>query len=132
VCLGLKNPVPSMNDDAEKLRDYLKTTENDDFVNAIEKRLFTGTVPANKNYITGTVPANESYVTGTVGGGGRQGGRVKGGSSRGWERVGELYIASVGSRAGGDNRKRARSAQRRVGPKAGAPAPGSPVRASFP
>ena len=40
------------------------------------------------------------------------------------------------SRAGGDNRKRARSAQRRVGPKArptaGAPAPGSPVRASFP
>ena len=41
-----------------------------------------------------------------------------------------------GSRAGGDNRKRARSAQRRVGlkarPTAGAPAPGSPVRASFP
>ena len=37
---------------------------------------------------------------------------------------------------GGDNRKRGRSAQRRVGPQArptaGAPAPGSPVRASFP
>jgi hypothetical protein len=30
------------------------------------KRLFTGTVPANKNYVTGTVPANKSYVTGTV------------------------------------------------------------------
>ena len=56
------------------------------------------------------------------------------GFRREWE--GELYIASVGSRAGGDNRKRARSTQRRVGPKArptaGAPAPGSPVRASFP
>jgi hypothetical protein len=30
----------------------------------------------------------------------------------------ELYPASVGSRAGGDNRKRRRSAQRRVGTKA--------------
>jgi hypothetical protein len=43
---------------------------------------------------------------------------------------------AVGSRAGGDNRKRARSALWWVGPKArptaGAPAPGSPVRASFP
>jgi hypothetical protein len=29
----------------------------------------------------------------------------------------ELSPASVGSRAGGDNRKRVRSAQRRVGPK---------------
>jgi hypothetical protein len=28
--------------------------------------LFTGTVPANKNYVTGTVPANKNYVTGTV------------------------------------------------------------------
>ena len=40
---------------------------------------------------------------------------------------------TVGSRAGGNNRKRARSAQRRVGlqarPTAAAPAPGSPVRA---
>ena len=92
---------------------------------------------------TGTVPANKSYVTGTVGGGGRgEAGREGEGREqeglgevrREWE--GELYIASVGSRAGGDNRKRARSAQRRVGPKArptaGAPAPGSPVRASFP
>ena len=35
-------------------------------------RLFTGTVPANKNYVTGTVPANKSYVTGTVGGGGKE------------------------------------------------------------
>ena len=49
---------------------------------------------------------------------------------------GNFTLASVGSQAGGDNRKRARSAQRRVGPKArptaGAPAPGSPVRVSFP
>ena len=29
------------------------------------KWLFTGTVPANKNYVTVTVPANKSYVTGT-------------------------------------------------------------------
>jgi hypothetical protein len=28
--------------------------------------LFTGTVPANKNYVTGTVHANKNYVTGTV------------------------------------------------------------------
>ena len=34
------------------------------FVNRTE--LFTGTVPANKNYVTGTVPANKSYVTGIV------------------------------------------------------------------
>jgi hypothetical protein len=32
----------------------------------IRTELFTGTVPANKNYVTGTVPANKSYVTGTV------------------------------------------------------------------
>ena len=54
---------------------------------------------------------------------GREG---EGGSGRG----------AVGSRAGGDNRKRARSAKRRIGmkarPTAGAPAPGSRVRASFP
>ena len=36
----------------------------------------------------------------------------------GRELKGELSIASVGSRAGGDNRKRARSAHRGVGPKA--------------
>jgi hypothetical protein len=29
-------------------------------------QLFTGTVPANKNYVTGTVPANKNYGTGTV------------------------------------------------------------------
>ena len=72
-------------------------------------------------------------------GGGREGGGEReqeglGEVRREWE--GELYIASVGSRAGGNNRKRARSAQRRVGPKArptaGAPAPGSRVSASFP
>ena len=28
--------------------------------------LFTGTVPANKNYVTGTVPANKNYVTNYV------------------------------------------------------------------
>jgi hypothetical protein len=49
---------------------------------------------------------------------------------------GNFRLASVGSRAGGDNRKRAHSAQRRVGqkarPMAGAPALGSSVMASFP
>ena len=30
------------------------------------KRLFLGTVPANKSYVTGTVPSNKNYVTGTV------------------------------------------------------------------
>ena len=30
------------------------------------KWLFTGIVPANKNYVTGTVHANTNYVTGTV------------------------------------------------------------------
>jgi hypothetical protein len=48
---------------------------------------------------------------------------------------GELPLAYVGSRAGGDNRKRACSAQRRVGPKAqltaSAPAPGPRVRYIF-
>jgi hypothetical protein len=39
-------------------------------VGPVWKWLFTGTVPANKNYDTGTVPANKNYVTGTVGGGG--------------------------------------------------------------
>ena len=29
-------------------------------------KLFTGTVPENKNYVTGTVHANKSYVIGTV------------------------------------------------------------------
>jgi hypothetical protein len=29
-------------------------------------KLFTGTVPANKNFVTGTVPGNKSDVTGTV------------------------------------------------------------------
>jgi hypothetical protein len=32
----------------------------------IRTELFTGTVPANKNYVTGTVPANKNYVTGTA------------------------------------------------------------------
>ena len=45
-------------------------------------------------------------------------------------------LPSVGSRAGGDNRKRALSAQRRVGPKAGltagAPVPGQRVSVGFP
>jgi hypothetical protein len=39
---------------------------------------------------------------------------------------------AIESRAGGDNIKRGRSAQRRVGPTPGAHAPRSPVRASFP
>ena len=41
-------------------------------------------------------------------------------------------LANVGSPTGGDNRKRARSAQRREGSKARGPALGSPVRAIFP
>ena len=49
---------------------------------------------------------------------------------------GSFPLGSVGSRAGGDNRKRACLTQRRVGlkarPTAGAPASGLPVRASFP
>ena len=48
---------------------------------------------------------------------------------------GDFPLASVGSLAGGDDRKGACSAQRRVGPKARptarAPAPGLPVRVSF-
>ena len=32
----LKKTVPSMNVAAEKLRDYLKTTENEEFVNAVD------------------------------------------------------------------------------------------------
>ena len=72
----------------------------------IRKRLFTGTVPANKNYVTGTVPANKSYVTGTVWGGGREGGGRDGAGGIGREWEGEISIASVGSRAGGDNKKR--------------------------
>jgi hypothetical protein len=43
-------------------------------------------------------------------GGSRGGGGAVGGG-------GDFPLASVGSRGGGDNRKRARSAQRRVGPK---------------
>ena len=30
------------------------------------KRLYAGTVPANKEYATGTVPANKKYAAGTV------------------------------------------------------------------
>ena len=30
------------------------------------KRLFTGTVPVNKEYLTGTVPVNKEHLTGTV------------------------------------------------------------------
>jgi hypothetical protein len=52
------------------------------------------------------------------------------------EREGELSPSFCWLSAGGDNRKREHSTQRREGPKArltaGAPAPGSPVRASFP
>jgi hypothetical protein len=32
----------------------------------IRMKLFTGTVPANKNYITGTLPDNGNNITGTV------------------------------------------------------------------
>ena len=49
---------------------------------------------------------------------------------------GNFPPASVGSRAGGDNRKRAQSARRRIGPKSrptdGNPAPGSRLSASLP
>jgi hypothetical protein len=73
-----------------------------------------------------TVPLKRDRGGGTWEEWGAKGRDGTGGSGRG----------AGGSRAGGDNRKRARSAQRRVGlkarPTAGAPAPGSPVRASFP
>ena len=46
---------------------------------------------------------------------GLEGGMGREGGGRG---KGELPLSSVGSRAGGDNRKRAHNAQRRVGPKA--------------
>ena len=32
----------------------------------IRKRLYAGTVPANKEYATGTVPANKKYAGGTL------------------------------------------------------------------
>ena len=34
-----------------------------DFV--LRKRLYAGTVPANKEYAAGTVPANKEYAAGT-------------------------------------------------------------------
>ena len=80
-----------------------------------------GTVLSSKNLVDGTVPSSKNLVDGTS----KKSGRGEGGEEK-------LSPASVGSRAGGDNRKRARSAQMRVGPTASAPAPGSPVRPSFP
>jgi hypothetical protein len=63
-------------------------------------------------------------------------GMWEGSGGKGRDGTGGSGRGAVGSRAGGDNRKRPRSAQRRVGPKAqltaGAPVPGSPARASFP
>ena len=32
----------------------------------LRKRLFTGTVPVNKEHLTGTVPVNKEHLTGTV------------------------------------------------------------------
>ena len=32
----------------------------------IRKRLFTGTVPVNKEHLAGTVPVNKEHLTGTV------------------------------------------------------------------
>ena len=32
----------------------------------LRKRLYAGTVPANKKYVAGTVPANKEYAAGTV------------------------------------------------------------------
>jgi hypothetical protein len=95
------------------------------------------TVTSNKKLYDGTVPSNKKLYEGTPkkrGVGGGKGREVVGGSGRG---IGEgnFPLASVGSRVGGDNRK-VNSTKRRVGlnarPTAGAPAPGSPVRASFP
>ena len=67
---------------------------------------------------------------------GERGGMWEGSGWKGKDGTGGSERGAVGSRAGGDNRKRVRSAQRRVGvkarPMAGAPAPRSAVRASFP
>ena len=35
-------------------------------INLIRKRLFTGTVPVNKEHLTGTAPVNKEHLTGTV------------------------------------------------------------------
>ena len=78
--------------------------------------------------LTGTIFFSKQGETGRDGvGRGREG--VGGGK-------GNFPLASVGSRAGGDNKKRAHSAQRRVGPEGPTdgrrPAPGSRVSASLP
>ena len=60
---------------------------------AYKKRLAYSTknliVPLGKWLFTGTVPANKNYVTGTVGGGGREGGREGGKGRKGLEGLGE-------------------------------------------
>ena len=94
---------------------------------ASSKKYLDGTVPSSKNYLDGTVPSSKKLVAGTS----KKGREGVGGSKRGNGR-GNFPLAYIGSRAGGDNRKRAHSAQRRDGPKAGSPTPCTPVWASFP
>ena len=74
----------------------------------------TGTVPVNNSLLTGTVPVNDSLLTRTIFFLKRGKGEGPGGKGR----QGNFPLASVGSRDGGDNRKRVHRAQRRVGPKA--------------
>ena len=68
--------------------------------------------------MTRTVPVNNSLLTGTIFVSKK--GERRGGTRRDGEGTGKwnLPLASVGSRVGGDNIKRAHSAKRRVGPKA--------------
>ena len=86
------------------------------------KNLVDSTVPFCKNLVDGTVPAGNHLVDGTSKKGREGGGR--GSRGRDGARGGGLEVrvnfhpGSVGSLAWGDNRKRVRSAQIRVGPKA--------------
>jgi hypothetical protein len=88
------------------------------------KNLVDSTVLSSKNLVDGTVPSSNNLVDGTSKGGGRKEHECGGRGMRGWDGAGggmgaegELSPVSVGSRAGGDNKKRAHSAQRRVEPK---------------
>ena len=93
--------------------------------------LTVGTVPLFKMHLRGTVPALKKLNIGILlkkikssqkseVGVGREG--------REWLTFPVLLLALW---TGGNNRKKARIAQMRVGTKAGTPAPGSPVRVSF-
>ena len=100
------------------------------------KWLFDGTVLSNKKLYDGTVPSNKKLYDGTTKKGREGGGMLEGRAGKEREGTRGSRIGTVGSRAVGDNRKRARITPRRVGLKArptpGVPAAGSPVMVSFP